>query len=166
MLPVFQHGGDVVIENRVGLAAGMVLEFVLPAVQAIEATGQRAYPEVVFGVLIQAHHPVIGQASGSAVIVAVMDKSFAVVAIETAEIRPDPKPVIVIDQKADNNIVGKAVRVGRVVQELTKTVVPAVKIDQAAAIGADPDIARRILHKFVYIVETKTVRVARMVAEE
>jgi len=166
LLGVFEDAGDKIIVDGIGLSVVVVNEAIFPPVEPIEACPEGAYPKIVVAVFVEAHNAISGETAGLPVVMAIVHEFSSVIAIEAAEIGSDPQPVVFIKQETDDGVVGQAIGIGRVMHILAETVVFAVKKDQSASVGANPDVTGGIFDEFVHVIEAEAVGIFPLVAEE
>ena len=96
----------VVIFYGAGDADIIMVESTRLFVESVHTLCEGTDPEAIPGVVVDAHHPVIGKAGGIFWIMSVVDEFFSIKTIQPSKIGAYPEVIIFIHLQADNDVVG------------------------------------------------------------
>jgi len=143
----------VVISYGAGDAYIIMVEGTCPFIQSVHTLCEGAYPKVITGIVVYAHHPVVRKAGRIFWIVSVVDEFLAVKAIQPSKVGSYPQVIIPVHLQADDDVVGQAVGLCGIVPELAECACRPVKMDQASSIRCDPDVPFFVFGKSADVVE-------------
>src|SRR6185503_13057382 len=105
MAAVFGDTRYVVVLYGAGDADIVMVKSTCPFVESVHALSEGADPKVIPGVVVDAHHPVIGEAGRIFRIMSVVDEFFSIEAVQPSKIATYPQLIIFVHLKADDNVV-------------------------------------------------------------